>query len=92
MHDAIYAYYRTGMDKFFENEDEARNGMLNCLNFLNTLDQENPNSMILQFFFLGKSNELVKLFSHASADIRTRAKELLVKLDVTNSQSYKELR
>jgi hypothetical protein len=92
IHDAMYSYYRSGMDLFYENQDEARNGVINCLNFLNTLNTENPNSMILQFFFQGKSAELVKVFSKANADIKTRAKEILTKLDITNSAAYKELK
>ncbi len=92
MHDALYAYYRSGMDLFYENEDAGRNGILNCLNFLNTVNTENPNSMVMQFFFQGKSNELVKVFSKASTEQKTRARELLTRLDVTNGAAYKELR
>ena len=92
IHDALYAYYRTGMDLFYENEDAGRNGILNCLNFLNSINTENPNSMIMQFFFQGKSNELVKVFSKANAEQKSRAKELLNRLDVTNGAAYKELR
>lgn len=92
IHDALYSYYRSGMDIFFENEDAGRNGILNCLNFLNTINIENPNSMVLQFFFQGKSKELVKVFSKASDDQKTRARELLSKLDITNGAAYKELK
>ena len=92
VHDAVYSYYRSGMDLFYENEDEARNGIINCLNFLNTLNTENPNSMILQFFFQGKSAELVKVFSKANNDLKSRAKDILTKLDITNSAAYKELK
>jgi hypothetical protein len=92
MHDAIYSYYRTGMDNFFEKEKEARVGVLNALNYLNTINRENPNSMIIQFFFQGKSNELLKVFSKADGDIKTQARDLLVKLDVTNTNVYKDLK
>jgi hypothetical protein len=92
IHDALYAYYRSGMDIFYENEDAGRNGILNCLNFLNTINTENPNSMVLQFFFQGKSKELIKVFSKATEDQKTRAKDLLTKLDITNSAAYKELK
>ena len=92
IHDALYSYYRSGMDIFFENEDAGRNGILNCLNFLNTINIENPNSMVLQFFFQGKSKELVKVFSKATTDQKIRAKDLLTKLDITNGAAYKELK
>lgn len=92
VHDALYSYYRSGMDLFYENEDEARTGIMNCLNFLNSLNTENPNSMIMQFFFQGKSAELVKVFSRASGDLKTRAADILKKLDITNANAYKELK
>jgi Domain of unknown function (DUF4835) len=92
IHDALYSYYRSGMDIFYENEDAGRTGILNCLNFLNTINNENPNSMALQFFFQGKSNELVKVFSKAASEPKTRARELLTKLDITNASAYKELK
>jgi hypothetical protein len=92
LHDAFYSYYRNGMDIFYENEDEGRNGILNCLNFLGTLDKENPNSMIMQFFFQGKSSELLKVFSKAGKEVKDRALSLLLKLDVTNARLYNDLK
>jgi hypothetical protein len=92
IHDALYAYYRSGLDIFYENEEAGRSGILNCLNFINTINTENPNSMLVPFFFQGKSNELVKIFSKASPEQKTRAKDLLTKLDLTNASLYKELR
>ncbi len=92
LHDAVYSYYRSGMDIFYENEEAGRSGILNALNFLSNLSRDNPNSMILQVFFQGKSNELVKVFSKAGPDVKTRAREVLTKLDLTNSNAYKELK
>lgn len=92
LHDAVYSYYRSGMDIFYENEEAGRSGILNALNFLSNLSRDNPNSMILQVFFQGKSNELVKVFSKAGPDVKTRAREVLTKLDLTNANAYKELK
>jgi len=92
VHDAIYAYYRGGFDKFYESETDGRTSVLNALNYLNTVNTENPGSMVIQFFFQGKSNELVKLFSRAQTDTKTRARDFLVKLDLTNATAYKELK
>ena len=91
VHDAVYAYYRTGLDVFFENEDAARTGILSALNFLNTVNTENINSMIIPFFFQGKANELVRIFSKGTAEQKANAKELLAKLDITNLALYKSL-
>jgi hypothetical protein len=92
IHDAIYAYYRNGLDQFYENEEEGRNGVLSALNDLTTLNNDNPASMVMQFFFSGKGTELVNLFSKATPDVRQRARELLTKLDITNANVYNELK
>ena len=92
IHDAIYSYYRKGLDQFYENEDAARTGVVAALNFLTVVNKDNPNSMVIQFFFQGKSNELVKMFSRASPDIKVQARDMLVKLDIANSTVYKDLK
>ena len=90
VHDAFYSYYRLGMDKMYENEAEARNAIMNTLNLLNNVNKEAPNSMIMQFFFLGKSNEFIKIFRKAPADERLRAVEILASLDISNANAYKQ--
>ncbi len=90
MHDVYYNYYRMGLDKFYEDESSARAEIMNVLNLLNSFNTDNPNKMILQFFFQGKSTELIKMFSKAPQQDKARASELLQKLDVTNSNKYKD--
>jgi hypothetical protein len=92
VHDAIYSYYRKGLDQFYENDGVGRTGMLKALNYLNTINTENPGSMVLQFFFQGKSNEFVKAFSKADQRTKVQAREILSKLDITNANAYKELK
>jgi hypothetical protein len=92
IHDVLYSYYRSGLDLYYENEENARTGIMNSINYLNTINTENPNSMILQFFFQGKSSELVKVFSKARPDIKTRVRDILKKIDITNAAAYNELK
>lgn len=89
-HDAIYSYYRLGMDNMYENEAEARSAILNTFNLLTNVNTEAPNTMFIQFFFQGKSSEIVKIFKKAPADEKSKALELLSKLDITNSNTYKQ--
>jgi Domain of unknown function (DUF4835) len=90
MHDVYYNYYRLGMDKLYEDENQARAEVLNVLNLLNSFNTDNPNKMINQFFFQGKSTELIKLFSKAPQQDKARASELLQKMDITNANKYKD--
>ena len=90
MHDVYYNYYRLGMDKLYEDENTARVEVLNVLNLLNNFNTDNPNKMINQFFFQGKSTELIKIFSKAPQQDKARASELLQKMDITNAAKYKD--
>jgi hypothetical protein len=89
-HDAIYSYYRLGMDHMYENEQEARNAIMNTLSMLNTLNNDIPNTMIVQFFFQGKSTEIIRVFKKATPEEKQKAREMLVKLDITNANTYKQ--
>jgi len=90
IHDAFYSYYRTGLDQMYDKEADARSAVLNALNMLNTVNTETPNTMIMQFFFQGKAGELSKIFQKSPPDEKSRALELLTKLDITNSNKYKQ--
>lgn len=90
VHDAYYTYYRLGMDKLYENENETRDQILNALNMLNTLNTENPNLMVMNFFFQGKSDEIIRIFKKGGPQDKMRAVELLQKTDITNSAKYKQ--
>jgi len=90
IHDAYYRFYRMGMDKLYEEEIVARNEILNVLSLLNNFNTDNPNTMILQFFFQGKTQELIKIFSKASPPEKSKALEYLQRLDISNTSKYKE--
>lgn len=90
MHDVYYNYYRLGMDKLYEDENAARAEVMNVLNLLNNFNTDNPNKMISQFFFQGKSTELIKIFAKGPQQDKARASELLQRLDLTNAAKYKD--
>jgi len=90
LHDAYYGYYHLGMDKMFEDENSARAEVLAVLNQLNNFNADNQNTMMNQFFFQGKSNELIKIFSKATQQDKIRASDILQKIDITNATRYKE--
>ena len=90
MHDIYYNYYRKAGDKLYEDGNAARAEMLNVLNLLSNFNADNINTMINQFFYQGKANELIKIFSKAPPQDKARASELLQKMDMTNAARYKD--
>jgi hypothetical protein len=89
IHDVYYYYYRNVMDQLYDNEIDARSKAFEVLNFLLNLNRENPNTMIQQFFFFGRADEWIGIFSKASTQDKQRALEVLQKLDIPNSAKYK---
>jgi len=90
IHDVIYSYYRAGLDKMYESENEARANLLQALTQLQAFNQENPNTMIVQFLMETKANELIGLFKRGEAADRLKATDLLTQLDVANASRYRQ--
>ena len=90
IHDVIYSYYRAGMDKWYDNEEEARKNVMQSLIQLQAFNKENANTMILQFFIQGKMQELIALFKKGTPEERSRAIQVLSELDIINGPAYKQ--
>jgi hypothetical protein len=90
IHDAYYSYFRSGLDQLYDKEADGRTAVLNALNMLNTVNMENPNTMIIQFWFQGKATELSNIFKKSPPDEKARALDLLTKLDISNINKYKQ--
>jgi hypothetical protein len=90
IHDIIYTYYRSGLDKLYENEAEARSNVLQALIQLKAFNKENPNTMILQFFMQGKSQEIIGIFKNAMPPEKARIIEITSEIDIVNSAKYKQ--
>ena len=89
-HDAIYTYYKKGLDKITENEASAREEMLNAFSMLNTLHAETSNLMVIPFFFQGKSDEIIRIFKKGSSQEKGRAQDICQRLDIANTSKYKQ--
>ncbi len=90
IHDVIYAYYRSGLDKMYDKESEARASVLQTLSQLQAFNQENANTMFVQIFMQAKTAELIGIFKNGSATEKAKAIELLSKLDIANNQRFKD--
>jgi len=90
VHNVIYSYYRQGLDNMYEKEANGRSQILNALLQLQTINQDNPNLMIVSFFMSGKSQELSRIFKKATPPEKSRVIETLQKLDVANISKYQQ--
>jgi Domain of unknown function (DUF4835) len=90
MHDAIYNYYRQGLDQMYDHESDGRTSVMNALVSLNSINNEYPNIMFMQFFFTGKGAEIGNIFKHGNPDEKSRALDILSRIDISNLNQYKQ--
>lgn len=90
INDIIYNYYRGGLDKMYEDEATGRAAITDVLSQLQNFNQENPNTMILQFLIEGKSQELINIYKKATIDEKQKAVSFLSKIDISNTDLYKQ--
>jgi hypothetical protein len=90
LHDAIYNYYRQGLDQMYDHESDARMAVMNALISLNSINNEFPNIMFMQFFFQGKGAEIGNVFKRGNPDEKSRALDILSRIDISNLNQYKQ--
>jgi len=89
IHDVFYGYYRSCLDSMYSNDANARAGALGALTKLQALNQENPSTMIVQFFIQNRAQEFIGIFKNADPMQKSRAAEILSQIDISNSNNYK---
>jgi hypothetical protein len=90
LHDAVYTYYRQGMDNMIAREADAREQVLNALSMLNTISAETPNLMFMPFFFQGKTDEIIRIFKKGNIQEKARVIDLCSRTDISNASKYRE--
>lgn len=86
--EGMYTYHREAMDKFMDNPDAARGKIIEVLQKIKTTRQAVSVSILNGSFFLAKKQEIIQIFSKASAEMKTQLLDLLRDLDTVNSDAY----
>ncbi len=88
LHSVIYSYYRTGLDSLYDQQTTAQQNAITALSTLQDFNGANSNSMAVQFFVQGKSDEFIGVFQQASPAMKSKAVAILSQLDVANISKY----
>ena len=87
-----YTMHREGLDSMSAKPTESRARILVNLKKLYNVNKENPNSILLQFFFNAKSDEIIHLLAQSPKQERLPYVTLLSSLDVPNAAKYNAYR
>lgn len=88
---AWYNYHRIGLDGMASNSEQARGIMLQSLYGLQEVNDAEPNSMMVNVFFLAKALELNEVFAVSPRAEKIEAFNLIRNMDAANSQKYDKL-
>ena len=84
----MYEYHRLGLDVMYDEPNKGRAAILKSMEYLTDIKDNWPNLFILQLIMDAKSDEFINIFSEGSATEKTRALNMLKKLDPANASQY----
>jgi len=87
-----YTIHREGLDSMSIKPAESRNRILSNIKKIYNVNKENPSSVLVQFFFNAKGDELLHLLAQAPKSERGQYITMLTALDVPNAAKYNSLR
>lgn len=91
-HQIWYAWHRQGLDYMSSNAEQGTAKILSGLSLLSRLNQENPNSALVQLFFTAKSDEVTRILAQQGRQERAPFVSLLGAMDPANNQRYNSLK
>ncbi len=88
---AWYTFHRSGLDVMQSSPEDARAQILSLIPILVKINNDNPTSFLLQFYFTAKSNEYLNIIALAPREERKQYVDQISKIDVPNANKYREL-
>jgi hypothetical protein len=90
VHEAIYSYYREGLDQMSDKFEVGRGVVLNSLMTLQEVQEDNANTMVIPILMQGKFTEIAGIFSNANKSMKKQLINTMAVIDLTNLNKYKE--
>lgn len=87
----MYEYHRLGLDVMYDDANKGRAAILKSMQYLEQVKEGWPNLFVMQLIIDAKSDEFINVFSEGSATEKTKAVNILKKLDPANSSKYDEI-
>jgi len=91
LRECLYLYHRKGLDIMYEKPDEGRRQILESLYKLEKVHRVRADANLLNIFFYAKKKELIDIFKGGKADEKTKAMELLKKINAANAADYDKI-
>ncbi|MDZ7740813.1 MAG: DUF4835 family protein [Bacteroidota bacterium] len=87
----LYEYHRKGLDVMYENPEQGRKSIIKALENLKKVYDERPGLFLLKLFMDAKRPELIQIFSEGSTSEKSKAVELMKKIDPSHASDYEDI-
>ena len=87
----MYIYHREGIDKLYENPEQARKTIYKSLSELNKVHASKPGSPNVSIFLNNKVDELKNVYADGTMQEKNQIVNLLKRIDPANSGRYQEI-
>lgn len=87
----FYIYHREGLDKLYENPEQARKTMYQSLAELNKVHANQPSSPNISIFLNAKVDEINNIYGQATMQEKNQIVNLLKRIDPANGSKYEEI-
>jgi len=87
----MYEYHRLGLDVMYGDANKGRASILKSLDYLEQVKEGWPNLFLLRLIIDAKADEFIDVFSEGNSTEKSRAMNLLKKLDPANASRYEDI-
>jgi hypothetical protein len=87
-----YDFHRKGLDVMSQDINEGKKVILETIPKLTQVNNDNPSSILMQFFFNAKSTEYLNVLQLTTVEERKDYVDQLSKLDVPNASKYRSIK
>lgn len=91
LREAAYKYHLKGLDEMYEDEIAGRAAVMQCLDLIQRVHKDQPNSISTKMFFNAKADEITKILSKATAIEKSKAITILNSVDPSNVARYNRI-
>ena len=88
----MYDYHINGLDQCYLNRDTCLSKISSSIDNLLEIHKSRPSSLNMQLFFNAKSEELVKIYLHTKANMKSKIYNSLSQLDPSRIKVYNKLK
>ncbi len=89
---ATYNYHRQGMDIMAGDSDQAKEVLVSALKDVEAVNNDSPNSMIIQMFANAKAQEVAEIFTVAVREQKNEVYRIMTRIDPANRNKYIPIR